>query len=195
MIISKVHDEYFAKEYNLISNFDRNNLIQDCDYFLKNNCNRQEIHPPLMCGDFFDRSLLKRQQWKNLFKIVFNKVSEYSDNYLNKKIKFKTCWINKHEHYTEEEIRERLYYHEDLKCFSDNHYHKHEDDVISCVYYLKNNNKNHGTIIRCDSENLILDGEENSITIFNSQLYHAALFGPPDFTEIYPRYAIILSFR
>ena len=188
-------DQYFRKSYNIISKVDQIDLIQESELYLKTHRKMEELCPPIMAENFFTKKILKKDCWKNLTKKIFTEVSEYSKDYLNIIPKFESCWINKVDPYTKEDIENTLYFDKDLQLYTDNHYHSHhKDQIISCIFYLQNPDKKYGTLVRTKNGSLVIDGTENSITIFNPRLHHTALYPFLEETLVYPRYVIVMSF-
>ncbi len=188
-------EEYFYKSYETISEIDRITLIQEAELYLKTHRKIEELHPPIMAENFFNEKILEKECWKNLFNKITNEVNHYSKNYLNVTAEFESCWINKVGYYTDVDIKNTLYFDEDAQSYTDNHYHSHhEKQIISCVFYLQNPNKNYGTLVRTKKGSLILDGTENSLTIFDPRLYHTALIPTTEESLVYSRYVIIMSF-
>lgn len=187
--------EYFYKSYNSIPEIDRLTLIQEAELYLKTHRKIEELHPPIMAENFFNEKILEKECWKNLTDKVIDEVNTYSKDYLNVTTEFESCWINKVDYYTDVDIQNTLYFDEDAQSYTDNHYHSHhENQIISCVFYLQNPNKKYGTLVKTKKGSLILDGTENSLTIFDPRLYHTALIPNPEESLIYPRYVIIMSF-
>jgi hypothetical protein len=188
-------EEYFYKSYKSISEIDRITLIQEAELYLKTHRKIEELHPPIMAENFFSEKILEKECWKNLFNKITNEVNHYSKNYLNVTTEFESCWINKVGHYTDVDIKNTLYFDEDAQSYTDNHYHSHhEKQIISCVFYLQNPNKKYGTLVRTRKGSLILDGTENSLTIFDPRLYHTALIPTAEESLVYSRYVIIMAF-
>ena len=187
--------KYFYKSYNIISKEDRVNLIEESELYLKTHRKIEELHPPIMAEKFFTKELLKKECWKNLTKKIVTSVNGYSEKYLNLSVKFESCWINKVGYYEDKDIKNTLYFDEDLQSYTDNHYHSHHDkQLISCIFYLQNPSKKYGTLIRTRNGSLVLDGTENSLTIFDPRLHHTAITPNPDVSSVYPRYVILMSF-
>jgi hypothetical protein len=187
--------EYFYKSYNVISDSDRLDLIEESELYLKSHQKIGELHPPVMAENFLTKEILSHRCWKNLQKEIFTNVIKYSKNYLNINLRLESCWINKTGYYTKKDISTNLYFDDNLESYTDNHYHSHhKDQVVSCIFYLQNFNKKYGTLVRTKNGSLIVDGTENSLTIFNPKLYHSAVIPNPEVCLKYPRYVIIMSF-
>jgi hypothetical protein len=188
-------DHYFHKSYNIISKVDQINLIQESESYLKTHRKIGELCPPIMAKNFFTKKTLEKQCWKNLTKKICNEVNEYSKNYLHIIPKFETCWINKVNPYTEQDIENTLYFDNNLQLYTDNHYHSHhKDQVISCIFYLQNPDKKYGTLVRTKNGSLVLDGTINSLTIFDPRSHHTAIYPFSEENLTCPRYVIIMSF-
>jgi hypothetical protein len=191
----KRDDSVFLKRYQILPEEDRFNLLLDCEKYLVTHRKNNEIFPPIMAEKFFTKQLLKLPSWNKLTKEVLNSVNFYSKKTNNYKLKFESCWINKVGEYGKKDATNNIYFDKDLDCYCDNHYHAHhKNQLIICIFFLQNASKKYGTIIKLENENLILNGEENSFSIFDPRLYHAALFDDAKITSVYPRYIIAMSF-
>ena len=187
-------DNYFYKSYNVLSESNQVQLVEESDSYLKTHRKVEEEMPIMMAENFFTKKLLEKPCWKNLTKKILTHVSEYSKNYLQLIPKLESCWINKVGFYPSD-VQQKLYFDSDLQYYSDNHYHSHhENQIMSCVFYLRNPNKKYGTLIRTKNGSLVLDGTENSLLIFDPRLYHTGLWPSPEESSKYPRYLIIMSF-
>ena len=187
--------EYFCKSYETISELDRLSLIKESEQYLKTHRKIEELHPPIMAENFFDEKILEKECWKNLTDKVTAEANNYSKSHLGINVKFESCWINKVDDYTDIDIKNTLYFDEDVQSYTDNHYHSHhENQLIGCIFYLQNPSEKYGTLIRTRNGSLVLDGTENSLTIFDPRLYHTALVPNPEVTSKYPRYVILMSF-
>lgn len=188
-------EKYFYKQYDIISKEDQINLIEESKLYLKTHRKSGELHPPIMAEKFFTDKLLEKRHWKNLTEKIIFCVNEYSENYLYLTPQFESCWINKVGDYNNEDIKNTLYFDEDVQSYTDNHYHSHhENQIISCIFYLQNPNKKYGTLVRTQNGSLVLDGTENSLSIFDPRLYHTALTPNAEISSIYPRYVIVMTF-
>jgi hypothetical protein len=188
-------EKYFYKSYDVITKEDCLNLIKESEIYLKTHKKLGELHPPVMAEKFFNEKLLEKECWKNLNQKVISSVTEYSKKYLQVDVKFESCWINKVGNYTDEDVKNTLYFDEDVESYTDNHYHSHHNgQLIGCIFYLQNPSKKYGTLVKTKNGSLVLDGTENSLTIFDPRLYHTALIPNSEISSIYPRYVILMSF-
>lgn len=188
-------EEYFYKSYGIISEKDQISLIEESEIYLKTHKKIGELHPPIMAEKFFTKKTLEKECWKNLTKKVITKVNDHCVNDLNVIPKFESCWINKVGYYTDEDIKNTLFFDEDVQSYTDNHYHSHhENQILSCIFYLQNPSKKYGTLVRTKNGSIVLDGTENSLSIFDPRLYHTAIIPTPEESLNYPRYVIIMSF-
>lgn len=188
-------EQYFCKSYEIISKEDQISLIEESELYLKTHRKMEELHPPIMAEKFFTKKTLEKECWKNLTKSIFTEVTNYCKDYLNLIPQFESCWINKVGDYGDVDVRNTLYFDKDVGCYTDNHYHSHHNDqIISCIFYLQNPSKKYGTLVKTKNGSLVLDGTENSLTIFDPRLYHTALTPDSRDSSKYPRYVIIMSF-
>jgi hypothetical protein len=187
--------EYFYKSYNIISESDRLDLIEESELYLKTHQKIEELHPPVMAENFLTNEILSHRCWKNLQKEISTNIMKCSKYFLNANLCLQSCWINKTGYYTKEDITNNLYFDDNLESYTDNHYHAHpEDQVIICIFYLQNFDKKHGTLVKTKNGSLVMDGTENSLSIFNPKLYHCAVIPSPEVSLKYPRYVIAMSF-
>ena len=188
-------ENYFYKSYNIISKEDQINLIEESELYLKTHRKVGELHPPIMAEKFFTDKLLEKECWKNLTEKIISSANEYSEKYLQTTPQFESCWINKVGYYSDKDIKNTLFFDEDVQSYTDNHYHSHhENQIMGCIFYLQNPHKKYGTLVRTRNGSLVLDGTENSLSIFDPRLYHTALTPNAKITSIYPRYAIVMTF-
>lgn len=189
------YGNYFSKSYEILNDKDREDLISQSELYLTTHRKVEELHPPLMAEKFFEPSILQFHCWKNLFNKSVSCANTYARKYLDLNVRFESCWINKVGSYNEEDVKNTLYFDEDVQSYTDNHYHSHHDgQLISCIYYLQNPDEKYGTLVRTKNGSLKLDGRENSLTIFDPRLHHTAITPESEITSKYPRYAILISF-
>jgi len=203
--------EYFYKSYNTISESDQIDLKQEAELYLKSHKKKETVdsingtffngvepHPPEIADNFLTVQTLKKKCWKNLMREAVRLSNNYSKKYLNinTNLSLHSCWITKVSYYTDEDIKNNLLFDEDFQTYTDNHVHTHDKrQIISCVFYLQNPDKKYGTLVETKNNFLVLDGVENSFSIFNPGLYHQALFPPRELSSQYPRYSILINFK
>ena len=91
--------------------------------------------------------------------------------------------------HTKNQLRARLNNHSTF-----GNMHSHTDNPIGVVYYLKNPDPKYGTIVQLTDKKVFNNnGEENSMMIFNPELYHTALYPTLDIVETYPRITIVVD--
>lgn len=195
------HDgEYFYKSYNIISKSDQIELKKEAEFYLKNYRKKETVepHPPAVADNFLTAKTLQKKCWKNLMRQAVRLTSNYSKKYLNlnTKLSLHSCWINKVLYYTDDDIKNNLLFDVDFETYTDNHVHTHDKlQILSCIFYLQNPDKKYGTLVETKNNFLVLDGVENSFSIFNPGLYHQALFPPREVSSQYPRYSIVINFK
>lgn len=204
-----VNGQYYSKVYDVLPEEMRISLIKDCDEILKSQRTfgidsqepSRETNGLLdgYCEDaqfFFNRNLLKKSYWNILTKTIFLECSKYYKRISNKKLYLSGCWINKVGEYSEESENPKLCLHQKSGFYTENDYHIHaKEQVVSTVYYLQNFLDQCGTIIRFPTGEHIMDGKENSLSIFNPLLYHSPLIPNKNITSKNPRYVIVMEFR
>ena len=198
--------QYYSKVYDILTEEMRTSLIQDCDKILLSQRTfdpelkpREILNDPFPPEDaefFFNMNLLKKEYWKILTKTIFSECIEYYKNISNKKLYLESCWINKVGKYAQENELTKLCLHEESGLYTENEYHIHnKDQVVSVVYYLQNFSEKCGTIIRSTTGEHIMNGRENSLSIFNPSLYHSPLMPSRIETSKNPRYVVVMGFQ
>ena len=193
-------EEYFYKSYNIISESDQIDLKQEVELYLKTHKKDHELEPKVQAGahKFLTAETLRKKCWKNLMQKIVRLANSYSKKYLNlnTNLSLDSYWITSLSNYTDEIIKYELLFDKDFEAYTDNHVHAHEPiQLLSCVFYLQNPDKKYGTLVETKNNFLVLDGAENSLTIFNPTLYHQALLSPREISSKYPRNAIIFNFK
>lgn len=201
-----VNGQYYSKVYDVLPEEMRISLIKDCDEILKSQrTSDPELNPKKLINDpfppedaefFFNMTLLKKEYWKVLTKTIFSECIEYYKNISNKKLYLESCWINKIGRYHENDEITKLCLHEESGLYTENEYHNHnKNQVVSVVYYLQNFSEKCGTIIRSAEGEHIMNGKQNSLSIFNPSLYHSPLMPSREETSKNPRYVIAMGFQ
>jgi hypothetical protein len=202
-----LYNDYCHKVYDILPEDVRLDLLKDCDRILSEQrwgrdpelTQKDIINDPFPPEDglyFFNKKLLKTQCWNMLVKEMFMKTSTYYMGKSNKKLYLDSCWINKIGKYHEEDAKNKLCLHEPTGLYTLNEYGIHEKDiVVSTIYFIQNISEHHGTIIRWPDGDIIIDGRQNSLSIFNPRLYHSPLVPDRKVTSEVPRYNIVMDFR
>ena len=200
--INYLDGEYLYKSYNVISKIDQTNLVQEAEIYLNAHRDPMEPHPPARAYELLPkcqyviRELSYKKCWNNLLKNIFSEVNNYYKNYLNSSPVIVNFWIDKVGFYSNENITKTLYFDNDLNAYTDTKYHVHKKNTSTvCIFYLQNPNKRYGTLIKTKSRSLVLDGTENSLSIFNSRAWHTAVYPDRKESYYYPRYTIGFDFR
>jgi hypothetical protein len=138
-------------------------ILKDIDFIFKNDL--KFIHKDkLKSGVQTKPNLhLKNQKphWKNFFNLLLGKIP-------NKKIG--RCWGLK------------------IDKKQKNFFHTH-GNLITSVFYIQNKDYYLGTHLKQDNNEIILPGYENSLLIFNGNIFHDAVF--PNYKLKKPRYTLI----
>jgi hypothetical protein len=201
--------QYYSKVYDILTEEMRTSLIQDCDKILLSQrtfgLDPQEPSKELnglldgYCEDaqfFFNKKLLRNPCWNILTKTIFLECTKYYKRISNNKLYLSGCWINKVGEYSEDKESPKLCLHEKSGFYTENDYHIHANNhVVSSVYYLQNFLDQCGTIIRFPTGEHIMDGKENSLSIFNPSLYHSPLIPDKNITSKNPRCVIVMEFQ
>lgn len=193
--------EYLYKSYNVVSKINQTNLVQEAEIYLNAHRDLMEPNPPKRAYStipecqYHIKKLSSKKCWNNLLTKIFSEVNNYYKNYFNSSPVLINFWIDKVDFYSDEDIDNILYFDNDLNAYTDDVYHVHKKNTsVSCIFYLQNPNKRYGTLIKTKSRSLVLEGTENSLSIFNSRIFHTAVY--PDRKESlkYPRYTIGFDF-
>lgn len=156
----------------------------------------KEVYPPEASDQLLGyREFVTDPLWSLYFKQIKKHIAKYcqvASIDLNT-IRVHSSWITrvadiefpgKH---TKEQLRSRLRQHSTF-----GNMHSHTDNPIGIVYYLKNPDPKYGTIVQLTEKKVFNnDGEENSLIIFNPELYHTALYPPLEEVKKYPRITIV----
>jgi len=87
-----------------------------------------------------------------------------------------------------------------LRSLRENHcmfgnMHSHKDNRIGVIFYLKNPDPKYGTLVRLNNTKIFQNnGEENSLLIFNPELYHTAIYPTEKDLQKSPRITIVTDF-
>ena len=87
-----------------------------------------------------------------------------------------------------------------LRSLRENHnilgnMHSHKGNRIGVIFYLKNPDPKYGTVIRLNNNKIFQNnGEENSLFIFNPELYHTAIYPSEEDLQKSPRITIVTDF-
>jgi hypothetical protein len=163
------------------------------------------------------KELLKKECWRILIKEIFSRCLEYQKfNRDDKKLYLENCWVNRVGNYPKEDEKLHLCLHEQTGLYTETEYHMHKhfykspynipgvakkgeiitnSECVGAIYYLQNQFEECGTIIRCPNGEIIMDGRQNSLSIFSPELYHSPLIPDRKTTANYPRYVIVVGFR
>ena len=193
--------EYLYKSYNVVSKKDQTNLVQESEIYLNIYRDLREPHPPIRAYSTIPecqhniKKLSSRKCWNNLLKNIFSEVNNYYKNYLNSSPILVNFWIDKVGFYSNEDIDNILYFDNDLNTYTDDVYHINKKNTsVTCIFYLQNCNEKYGTLIRTKNGSLLLNGSENSLSIFNSRIFHTAVYPNREESLKYPRYTIGFDF-
>ena len=155
-----------------------------------------EVYPPEASSQLLSiEEFVTSELWSKFYTEIKKHIAKYCEitGIELSSIKIHSSWIarvadiefpGKH---TKEELRRRLKQH---SAFGN--MHSHTDNPIGMVYYLKNPDPKYGTIVKLtDSKIFQNNGEENSLMIFDPELYHTALYPPLETVQEYPRITIV----
>ena len=196
--VKKHENHYFYKAYDVMPPAILPDLYTSAVNWLEKTRKPivEEVYPPEASSQLLGYAkFVTDPLWITYFKEIRRHIAKYcqvSGIDLNT-ISVHSSWITrvadiefpgKH---TKEQLRSRLKQHSTF-----GNMHSHTDNPIGVIYYLKNPNPKYGTIIQL-SQNKVFnnDGEENSLIVFNPELYHTALYPPLEEVQKYPRITII----
>lgn len=196
--VKKYEGSYFYKAFDVIPEELLHDLYNSAVHWLETTRKEltEEVYPPEASGQLLGyEDFVSSDIWSKFYEEIKKHIAKYcsiSDIDLST-IKIHSSWITRvadievPEKHTKEELRRRLGQH---NVFGNMHSHK--DNPIGMVYYLKNPNPKYGTVVQLTDNKIYQnDGEENSLMIFNPQLYHTALYPPIEVAEKYPRITIV----
>jgi len=92
--------------------------------------------------------------------------------------------------YNRDELRELRAKHNPL-----GNMHSHKDNRIGVIFYLKNPDPKYGTVVKLENNKIFQNnGEENSLMIFNPELYHTGIYPTEQDLQKSPRITIVSDF-
>jgi len=72
--------------------------------------------------------------------------------------------------------------------------HSHGGNPIGVIIYLKNPDPKYGTMVKVSDKQIYMhQGVENSALIYDSRLFHSAIYPPLDIVKKKPRYTIVVD--
>lgn len=192
---------HFYKALNAIPEELLSELYDSATYWLEvtRKTISEEVYPPetsyklLSINEFVESEL-----WTKFYAEIGKHVEKYCDEtgIDLSTIKMHSSWVTRiadidflgsHE---KEELMKKLEHHNPL-----GNMHSHTDNPIGIIYYLKNPDPKYGTVVKLSEDKIYNNtGEENSLMIFNPELYHTALYPPISISEKYPRITIIVDY-
>jgi len=164
-MVINIDGHLFVKEYDILSQSDRVNLISVIDNIIEKGyvINDPSV-PPVQTPPDLHVTLKYCPEFVRLIK----KASEIVNHYFDESFIVDTCWAN----ISNEENRYD--------------WHTHTSDA-SVVYYLKNTWSQHGTYI---DKKIIFPGDQNSLLIFNGKINHSIVNMPAEIGKNDQRYSI-----
>lgn len=199
ILTKQINDILFYKRTNVFNKKLIKELHKSADHLFEVNKHIGEDFPPEATNSFLhchnDPPFSTGEECWNLFKSkAWSTVKEYASLVeINPDHIFPhTCWVTRVREYPE---------YTDYTLFNPlKNMHSHFDHIIGkkligTVYYLQNPDPKYGTLVKIkDGEFYLNTGEENTMVVFDSFLYHSAIYPPPEVVKKHPRYTIVFDF-
>jgi hypothetical protein len=196
--VKKHEGSYFYKAFDVMPEEIINELHESSVHWLESTRKtiKEEVYPPEASSELLSISdFVSSDLWQKFYSEIKKHIAKYctvAEIDLST-IRIHSSWITRIADiefpgtHTKEDLRKRLKQHNTF-----GNMHSHKDNPIGMVYYLKNPDPKYGTIVKL-SENKVFqnDGEENSLMIFDPQLYHTAIYPPIEISKDYPRITIV----
>lgn len=198
--VKKHNDSYFYKATEVIDEHYLTELYDSAVYWLENTRKdiTEEVYPPEASAELFSYpEFVNSDLWKMFYNAIKTHIAKYCEitGIKLSSINIHSSWITRiadiefGDSYIKGELRKRLRQHNAL-----GNMHSHIDNPIGMVFYLKNPDPKYGTIVKLSDKKIFHnDGEENSLLIFDPQLYHTALYPSISVSEKYPRITIVVD--
>lgn len=177
------------RAYNLLSNYDRINLLKEIDNELEV-CDDKWDSSVEATNKLQDRKLWYKTSWTNFFKLVKTHLHNYAEVTNNPRVKeyhVQSYWAKRMKGVSEENYAHELY-------INYGNSHSHENFDLGMIYYLKNPSRIYGTLIENNNREIIIPGDENSLLIHHSHINHQPVMPPPIVAQKYYRCVIVVDF-
>ena len=174
------------RAYNLLSDYDRENLLWEIDDELKQHDDKWDRSTEVT-NYLVSRKLVHMQTWRLFFKLVKKHLYNYSNIIGDpeiRKLKVASCWAKRMKGVTQKLYDGQLY-------INYGNTHKHEHFDLGMIYYLKNPSRIYGTLIENDDREIIIPGDENSLLIHHSNINHQPVNPEPAVAKDYYRLSLI----
>lgn len=177
------------RAYNLLSDYDRNNLLCEIDNELSVNEDKwdRSVEATNMLST---RKLWYPVSWTNFFKVVRNHLNNYAkitNNPWFTELKIQSYWAKRMKGTTMENYERELYIN-----YGNTHSHDYFD--LGMIYYLQNPSRIYGTLIENNGREIIIPGDENSLLIHHSHINHQPVMPQPIIAEQKYRCVIVVDF-
>ena len=144
-------DKKIYRAYNLLSSYDRNNLIEEVEHELEQHEDKWDRCTEVT-NYLVNRKLWHMQSWRYFFKLIKKHLYDYSELVGDESIKglhVASCWAKRMKGVTQKLYDGQLY-------INYGNVHKHEYFDLGMIYYLKNPSRIYGTLIENDNREIIL---------------------------------------
>lgn len=196
--VKKHENHFFYKAYDVVPEEILPDLYTSAVNWLEKTRKNitEEVYPPEASGQLLGfAEFVTDPLWSKYYKELRRHIAKYCQvaGIDLRTIRIHSSWITRVAdiefpgQHTKEQLRSRLRQHSTF-----GNMHSHTDNPIGVVYYLKNPSPKYGTIVQLSDKKVFNNnGEENSLMIFNPELYHTALYPPLEEVEKYPRITIV----
>lgn len=190
--VKKFGDEYFYKGWDILDEDNKLGLLKNSkdmfEFYKKDESD--EVFPPEATYGILDNLILLEYPFVEIYlKEVQKHIYQYAKikNIDFNSIKPHSGWITRVVDYGDTSH---------YKLFNPlKNLHSHTNIDIGVVYYLQNPDKKYGTLIKLDEKDVYFnEGQENTLMIYNPQLYHSPIYPSKEDLLISPRYTIVMDF-
>lgn len=198
--VKKYENNYFYKAFDVMPEELLSDLFKSAGEWLDKTRKpiTEEVYPPEATRQLLDTpEFINSDLWERFYSTIKSHIAKYCEvsGMDISKIKLHTTWITRIADiefpgsHTKEELKNRLRQHSAY-----GNMHSHKDNPIGVVYYLKNPDPKYGTTIKLtDNKLFVNDGEENSLLIFNPELYHTAIYPSWEIAKESPRITVVVD--
>jgi len=208
IVVKKFSDNYFYKAINIFPDYQLDKLNQSSVHWIESTRKdivvdsdseeNREFYPPESSSELTSyKNFIEDDLWISYLECIkahtlnYCKLTEIAipERLLSTHIK-RVADIEISEVYSKEYLKKLRTKRNPMGTVNNN-----KSNRIRAIFYLKNPDIKYGTVIKLENNKIFKnDGEENSIIIFNPELYHAGLYPTEEDLQISPQITIICDF-
>ena len=196
--VKKFDNNYFYKVINVFPEEFLPKLYESSVYWLESTRKEisEEVYPPEASSELLSYpEHIDSDIWITFYSEIKKHIAKYcsiSEQNLDN-IQLHSAWITRIEDiefpgdHNKEALIKGLTHHSSF-----GNMHSHTGNPIGMVFYLKNPDPKYGTMVKLENNKIFQNnGEENSLLIFNPQLYHSGVYPKIEETQVHPRITIV----